>query len=372
VRNAGGGEWCAKCTDLATVDGWWVNTVLALVGEAGGGVSEGITGARMVDKSDGKQGHVGYRIEVWYKAGADANGIHDLLLEKVVEDLNCERPKFSRKNHPAVVKPAGKDKGKGGAAATPRPVGEEGAAADNEAAAAESRKVWQRQMRSIMAKITPEKLARLAPQLAALISGADHDDEGANFAAEIIHKNALHEALFAETYSEVCISLDKIPGFRKAVVERCKTKFAARVTDVANATGDAVLERKGARANVRFIVELHKRQLVPAIDIVHIAKLLVQCTRDDKEHRAVQVECLTELLSAGGASMEKAQPADMDAVMKDIAVMSKDKEFETRHRFNLEAVVEQRSHGWRPRREKEKPLTKEEQEEALRMKHRAG
>ena len=200
--NAGGGEWCAKCTDLATVDGWWQNAILALVGESLGECSEGVTGVRMVDKSDGKQGHVGYRIEVWYDKTADATAIHDKLTEVICEGITADKPKFQKKAHPAVVSKAPAQKGgKGGAAGVAAPRPEPGSAAANQEALDEQRKVWQRQVRSIMAKITPEKAARLAPQLAALIQGVTPAAEGVDFAAQLIHKNALHEGLFAETYS---------------------------------------------------------------------------------------------------------------------------------------------------------------------------
>jgi len=356
ASNAGGGEWCAKCTDLATVDGWWVNIVLALAGESLGDSGDAVTGARMVDKSDGKQGHVSYRIEVWYGPGAEANAIHDRLVEVMMEGLTCERPKFTKKAHPAIV-------GK----APPGPKGAKGAKAEGAAAAGstaaeeESRKVWQRQMRSIMAKVTPEKAPRLAPQLAALVAGADK--EGLEMCADLIHKNALHEGLFAETYSNVCIGLDKVKGFRDAVVSRCKIKFSNRVKDVVNAgEGEDTLERKRARANVRFIVELYKRDLIAGSDIVQIAKALIKATEEGGEHAGVHVEVLCELLTTAGTTLERQLPRDVNPLMQDVKKLSAVEGLAVRHRFALEAVIEQQRNGWKPRIQKEKPLSKEEQE----------
>jgi len=361
ANNAQGGEWHAKCTDLETVDGWWLNTVMALVGETLGEGSEGVTGARMVDKSDGKQGHVGYRIEVWYRSGAEANTIHDHLCKIITEGLSSETPKFSRKHHPSSVKPAAMP-GKKGAVATPRSAegGAEAAEAEKEANAAEAKKVWQRQMRSIMAKITPEKAPRLAPQLAALISGADQ--EGQVMAADLIHKNAMHEALFAETYSNVCIALNKIEGFRAAIVDRCKTKFSARVDDLkACDMYSEVSCRKGARSNMRFIVELFKRDLIPVDDVIGIGRLLCDhALKEEKQYVGVHIEVLCELMSSGGLTMQQKKAAETDQLVNKIKELSLNKVFEVRHRFSLEAVVEQRRNGWKPRREKEKPMTQEE------------
>lgn len=369
ANNAQGGEWHAKCTDLATVDGWWLNIVLALVGEALGDHSEGITGVRMVDKSDGKQGHVGYRIEVWYRASAEANSIHDHLMEAIMEGIDSERPKFARKHHPSSVKPA-VTTGKKSAVPAPRAEGAAGAPAGpaevDPEEAEEAKKVWQRQMRSIMAKITPEKASRLAPQLAALIEGAD--EEGRVMAADLIHKNAMHEALFAETYSKVCVSLDRIPGFRQAIVARCQKKFAQRVKDVKECDpAFEHTERKTARANARFIVELFKRHLVSPDDIISIGELLAKNAKEAVEFRGVHVEVLIELMSSGGSDLQKAKSAETDHLVTKMDILSKDKTLEVRHRFGLEEVVEMRRHNWQARREKEKPLTKEEQEEAKRM-----
>jgi len=319
----------------------------------------------MVDKSDGKQGHVGYRIEIWYGPGAEAMAIHDRLMDVMTEGLTCEKPKFTKKAHPSVVPKAGAVPAAGGKGnkAAPRP---EGASEDAQAAAKEeSRKVWQRQMRSIMAKVTPEKAPRLAPQLAALVAGADR--EGLEMCADLIHKNALHEGLFAETYSNVCVGLDKVEGFRSAVVERCKKKFASRVKDVVEAGPvEDVLERKRARANARFIVELFKRDLIASDDIVQIAKRLIKSSQEGGEHTGVHVEVLCELLMNAGSTLETKVKSDVDGLMQEVTALAKDESLVIRHRFALEAVVEQRQNGWQPRMAKDKPMTKEEQEVAKR------
>jgi len=368
--NAGGGEWCAKCTDLATVDGWWQNAILALVGESLGECSEGVTGVRMVDKSDGKQGHVGYRIEVWYDKTADATAIHDKLTEVICEGITADKPKFQKKAHPAVVSKAPAQKGgKGGAAGVAAPRPEPGSAAANQEALDEQRKVWQRQVRSIMAKITPEKAARLAPQLAALIQGVTPAAEGVDFAAQLIHKNALHEGLFAETYSGLCEQLDNIKTFREAIVTHCKKKFASRLKDVQDCDpAFEATERKAARANARFIVELFKRQLVAPVTVIEIGQILIKSAMAPGEHRGVHVEILCELFTHGGQTLEKAGvKAELDACMDEVAALAVDKSLEPRHRFTLEALAEQQRNRWQPRREKEKPKTKEEVEQEARQ-----
>ena len=149
----------------------------------------------------------------------------------------------------------------------------------------------------------------------------------------------------------------------------CKKKFASRLKDVQDCDpAFEATERKAARANARFIVELFKRQLVAPVTVIEIGQILIKSAMAPGEHRGVHVEILCELFTHGGQTLEKAGvKAELDACMDEVAALAVDKSLEPRHRFTLEALAEQQRNRWQPRREKEKPKTKEEVEQEARQ-----
>ncbi|KAJ1457005.1 eukaryotic translation initiation factor 4E-like 1 [Pelagophyceae sp. CCMP2097] len=75
AANKYGGEWNLRKSGRQgspdDVDEWWANLVLGLVGETID-IGDHITGARVVDKSNGKGAHPVYRVELWLRTKDDA------------------------------------------------------------------------------------------------------------------------------------------------------------------------------------------------------------------------------------------------------------------------------------------------------------
>lgn len=90
--NITGGEWNLRKQGRGpddVVDDWWMNLVLALVGETID-TDDYITGARVVDKSNGKGNHSVYRIELWLRT-KDPDVINEIKAN-LVDALTDNRP----------------------------------------------------------------------------------------------------------------------------------------------------------------------------------------------------------------------------------------------------------------------------------------
>lgn len=95
VANRSGAEWfCRKSMEPGKLDEFWLHMVLGMIGETMDPGDE-ITGARVVDKSNGKR--VLYRLELWFRK--KDMGTADKLKDKLIACLGNGGPSFQYRAH---------------------------------------------------------------------------------------------------------------------------------------------------------------------------------------------------------------------------------------------------------------------------------
>lgn len=260
----------------------------------------------------------------------------------------------------------------------------------------------ERNVRSILNKLTPQKFDKLVKQFNEL--KIDSETKLAN-SIELIFEKAVDEPEFSVAYAKMCDVLreKKVPksddsglpvDFRKLLVTRCQKEFerdymegfdkAKYEQEYADATTEEArkelklkFEAKERRArrrslgNIRFIGELYNLKMLTD-RIMHeiINKLIHQIDEES-------LECLCWLFNTIGKVLEQATlgklnaPASdesnkakqglkhFDAYFRDMELIIKSQHgsMPSRVRFMIQDVIDLRRNHWKPRREKAGPKT---------------
>lgn len=260
----------------------------------------------------------------------------------------------------------------------------------------------ERNVRSILNKLTPQKFDKLVKQFNEL--KIDSEKKLAN-SIELIFEKAVDEPEFSVAYAKMCDVLreKKVPkgdnsqqpvDFRKLLVTRCQKEFerdymegfdkskydkeyAACTTEDDRKALKLDFEAKERRArrrslgNIRFIGELYNLKMLTD-RIMHeiINKLIHQIDEES-------LECLCWLFNTIGKVLEqstlekingpstpdankaKAGLKHFDIYFRDMEHITKTKQdhMPSRVRFMIQDVIDLRRNNWKPRREKAGPKT---------------
>ena len=251
-KNTTGAELQFSSESLEECDEWWQNTLVALIGGVLPCCDE-LTGVRVIDKSK-KSSKPVYRLELWFTAEAD----HTQLKRALSEILECQ-PKFCFKQHSKQ-----KEVEKAAAKAAQRP--------DAEAQAGRVKDI-----RALLAKLTPERFERLTPQLRGLL--ADGADATLAAAVQCIHQCTLQTTVFHSMYADLVGALKAVPGLADRVTDACLKQLETRTED----------SRHDAKNAASFAAELCSRGVLDAATMI--------CVLDSFGSEPVEIEVLCTLLT---------------------------------------------------------------------------
>merc|ERR1719431_2010596 len=262
----------------------------------------------------------------------------------------------------------------------------------------------ERNVRSILNKLTPQKFDKLVKQFNEL--KIDSEKKLSN-SIELIFEKAVDEPEFSVAYAKMCGVLreKKVPksddnrspvDFRKLLVTRCQKEFERDYMEgfdktkydqqYAAATSEddkkkvkldyEAMERRARRrslGNIRFIGELYNLKMLTD-RIMHeiINKLIKQIDEES-------LECLCWLFNTIGKVLEQAtiqklsEPSNpesnkakqglknFDVYFRDMENITKTKQdvMPSRVRFLIQDFIDLRRNNWKPRREKAGPKTLE-------------
>jgi hypothetical protein len=255
--NITGSEIQIGCDKLETCDSWWFESVLAVVGGVLPTASE-VTGLRIIDKCKKGAKQV-YRLEVWYTAEADAQGIRTKFQELL--SVNNEIKTKRHSNKPAVQqltkqKTNDKDPDRPQVQAVPK-VGRE------------------KEARALLAKLTPEKFEKIMPQLRGLL--ADGVVETLDAVVVCLNQCMLQTVIFHKMFAELTAA---IPSVQVGVVASTMLHLESR---------DAAT-RYEAKLAASFAAALFAAGVLSLPELVAAAHKFASCDLD--------VEVLCILLAA--------------------------------------------------------------------------
>jgi len=252
-KNSTGAELQMSSEDVAECDKWWDYLLLAVLGGVLPCCDE-LTGLRVIDKSK-KGGKNAYRLELWFTAEAD----HNPLKQGIADVLGSE-PKFTLKQH-------GKQK----------EVRDAERKAARQPAGGEAQAGRVRDIRALLAKLTPERFERLAPQLRGLLG--DGNDTTLEAAVKCIHQCTLQTNVFHSMYADLVDALKTVPGLAAGVIGLCLKELEIRDEE----------NRHDAKNAASFAAELCSRAVLDA------PKMMAVVNRFGDG--AVEVEVLCTLLT---------------------------------------------------------------------------
>ncbi|KAG9440336.1 hypothetical protein H6P81_020501 [Aristolochia fimbriata] len=238
----------------------------------------------------------------------------------------------------------------------------------------------QRQLKSILNKLTPQNFDKLFEQVKAV--NIDNAETLTGVISQIFDK-ALMEPTFCEMYANFCFHLAReLPDFnednekitfKRVLLNKCQEEFergereqaeADRVEEGENKQSEEEREEKRINArrrmlgNIRLIGELYKKKMLTE-RIMHecIKKLLGQYQNPDEE----DVEALCKLMSTIGEIIDHPKAkVHMDAYFDGMAKLSTNQLLSSRVRFMLKDAIDLRKNGWQQRRKVEGPKKIEE------------
>ncbi|XP_012437563.1 eukaryotic translation initiation factor 4G isoform X1 [Gossypium raimondii] len=239
----------------------------------------------------------------------------------------------------------------------------------------------QRQLKSILNKLTPQNFEKLFEQVKAV--NIDNAVTLTGVISQIFDK-ALMEPTFCEMYANFCQCLaGELPDFiennekitfKRLLLNKCQEEFerGEREQEEANKIeeeGEAKLseeerEEKRIKArrrmlgNIRLIGELYKKKMLTE-RIMHecIKKLLGEYENPDEE----DVEALCKLMSTIGEMIDHPKAkVHMDAYFERMAKLSNNMKLSSRIRFMLRDAIDLRKNKWQQRRKVEGPKKIEE------------
>ncbi|KAJ8900293.1 hypothetical protein K2173_024933 [Erythroxylum novogranatense] len=234
----------------------------------------------------------------------------------------------------------------------------------------------QRQLKSILNKLTPQNFETLFEQVKAV--NIDNESTLTGVIDQIFDK-ALMEPTFCELYANFCCELAvELPDFRKdnekitfkgLLLNKCQEEFERgdREQEEANRADEEgeikqsaeereekrIKARRRMLGNIRLIGELYKKKMLTD-RIMHecINKLLSQYQDPDEE----DVEALCKLMSTIGDMIDRPKAKDhMNAYFERITMMSNNMKLSSRVRFMLKDAIDLRKNNWKQRRKVEGP-----------------
>ncbi|KAL8119357.1 eukaryotic translation initiation factor 4G-like isoform X2 [Apium graveolens] len=239
----------------------------------------------------------------------------------------------------------------------------------------------QRQLKSILNKLTPQNFERLFEQ----VKQVNIDNAGTltGVISQIFDK-ALMEPTFCEMYANFCYYLagelpdfiedDEKITFKRLLLNKCQEEFerGEREEEEANREegegetkqSDEEREQKRVQArrrmlgNIRLIGELYKKKMLTE-RIMHecIKKLLGQYQNPDEE----DIEALCKLMSTIGEMIDHPKAKEhLDAYFDMMTKLSNNMKLSSRVRFLLKDSIDLRKNRWQQRRKVEGPKKIEE------------
>lgn len=262
--NISGAEIHVGCDKLDMCDKWWYEAVLAVVGGVLPTGSQ-VTGLRIIDKCKRGAKQV-YRLEVWYTADADAQGIRaaftDLLKVKN-DDIKAKR----HSNKPAVQNQLNQ--------LNKQAISQDSNNKDDqEIAAPVGGTSREREARALLAKLTPERFDRLVPQLQGLL--ADGVVDTLDAAVQCVVQCMLQTVVFHELYAKLTAA---IPSIQDGVVAGTLWHLGRRDTGT----------RHEAKLAASFAAALFAEGVLAQPELLEAARHFGSCD--------VDVEVLCTLLS---------------------------------------------------------------------------
>ena len=240
----------------------------------------------------------------------------------------------------------------------------------------------QRQLRSILNKLTPTKFEKLFEQVKAV-----NIDNAATLTGVVsqIFDRALMEPIYCEMYADFCCHLaGELPDFnednekvtfKRVLLNKCQEEFErgereqeeeANKADEEGEIKQTAEEREEKRVkarrrmlgNIRLIGELYKKKILTE-RIIHacIQKLLGQYKDPDEE----DLEALCKLMSTTGKMIDHEKVKEhMDAYFDRMKTLSNNMNLSSRVRFMLKDAIDLRKNKWQQRRKVEGPKKIEE------------
>ncbi|KAH7659218.1 Translation initiation factor 4F ribosome/mRNA-bridging subunit (eIF-4G) protein [Dioscorea alata] len=239
----------------------------------------------------------------------------------------------------------------------------------------------QRQLKSILNKLTPQNFEKLFAQVKAV--NIDNPVTLKGVISQIFDK-ALTEPTFCEMYADFCFHLSsELPDFsennekitfKRLLLNKCQEEFergereqaeadkAEEEGEIEQSEGEREEKRIKARrrmlGNIRLIGELYKKKMLTE-RIMHecIKKLLGQYPDPDEE----DIEALCKLMSTIGQMIDHLKAKEhMDAYFDMMLQLSTNPKLSSRVRFMLKDAIDLRKNRWQQRRKIEGPKKIEE------------
>eukprot|EP00656_Telonema_subtile_P007054 TRINITY_DN132_c0_g1_i1.p1 TRINITY_DN132_c0_g1~~TRINITY_DN132_c0_g1_i1.p1 ORF type:complete len:648 (-),score=151.11 TRINITY_DN132_c0_g1_i1:229-2172(-) len=251
-KNCAGAELTVSTDSLEQCDRCWQNILLATIGSCLP-CSDEITGVRVIDKCKKGTKPV-YRLEVWFTAEADVKALKPALIEA----LEHPNPSLKLKQH-----------------STQKPLLN---ASKQPAAQVVDTTGRVKDVRALLAKLTPERFDRLSQQLQCLLGDGSQDTVAA--VVQCIKLCTLQTPIFHGMYANLVAALKGVQGVTDGVIHDCMTQLAVRTED----------NRHNAKHAASFAAELCARGIISEeqisqelasfqVDPVHIELLCTLLTK---------------------------------------------------------------------------------------------
>eukprot|EP01059_Diplonema_ambulator_P014785 TRINITY_DN2577_c0_g3_i1.p1 TRINITY_DN2577_c0_g3~~TRINITY_DN2577_c0_g3_i1.p1 ORF type:complete len:407 (+),score=112.60 TRINITY_DN2577_c0_g3_i1:128-1222(+) len=250
---------------------------------------------------------------------------------------------------------------------------------------------------SVLNKLTPEKYESQVEKMIQLIAEVNANDgvDGAFTLEDVV--NAVYEVAvttkkFSTVYAELCFdvsksqlnssegvtSLGKSP-FRRQLINKCQSEFDSLLQEITNRRKDEkektktaeemqreMATRKRAVANIHFVGELFKRQLITEKIMHQVLRMFLSQKEVDDE----QLETMTQLMFTIGKQLDTDKAKEyMDYYIKRMKELQNSDQVSTRVKFFLMNVIELREErDWVPRNEEDAPQKLDDFHRAREMK----
>jgi hypothetical protein len=257
VQNSSGAELTISTDTLELCDTWWLEALLSVIGSTLP-CAEEVTGVRIIDKCR-KGSKAVYRLEIWFTENAESSELKMALAELLKETAGT----FKLKHHSA-------QKEVKAAAAKIHKSPEQ---------PAETSYTRLKDIRALLAKLTPDRFERLAPQLRALLGGGSF--EGVAAVAQCIKQCTMQTSIFHGMYAKLVQALSSIPGVTAAVVDNCLQQLQHRSEET----------RQDCKHAASFAAELCRLHIISNNQILKVAHEF------EPNHVDIEIQCtlLTKL-----------------------------------------------------------------------------
>jgi translation initiation factor 4G len=225
----------------------------------------------------------------------------------------------------------------------------------------DSMESYQRNVQSLMNKISPENFESITEKLTATIATAmENLPDPMKFltnVVETIFEKAVREFRYAESYSQLCVSLSqKLPqqdgaDFKKLLLNKCQEEFETQPREPPS-SDTSVLELEDIRSRLaernngvpQFIGALFLHGLISE-------KIIHYCLRTLLTLQEPDLTKFASLLTLIGKTLDHPKAKIlMDAYFVKIETLSQNKAISMRVRFKLIDVVELRRNHWQSKK----------------------